>query len=191
MNAVLRGVREWLDSLRERANRITPGTLLVRGAAFAFAASALLVAYPGEILAVPGAVVGLVVCGAVPALAPRTRLTTLVLLLAVGGWIAATTAYAEPVTLSRLVALACLLYLVHTTTALAAVLPYDTVVAPAVLVAWLTRTVVVLALTAGFAVAAVLGVRAVGVHAYLTAAVAGVLLVAALAGMLALLLRGP
>ncbi|HEV7964652.1 MAG TPA: hypothetical protein VGP57_19065 [Actinoplanes sp.] len=190
MSATRNGVRDRLDSLRERAARVTPGTLLVRGGAFAFAAGALLVAFPGEILAAPGAAVGLVICGAVPALAPRTRLTTMVLLLAVVGWLAATTAYGEPVTLARLVALACLLYLVHTTTALAAVLPYDTIVAPAVLVRWLTRTVVVLALTAGFAVAAVLGVRAVGVHAYLVAAVAGVLLVAALAGLLATLRHG-
>src|SRR4051812_2297908 len=113
------GIRERLDSLRERATRITPGTLLVRGAAFAFAAGALLVASPGEILALPGAAAALVVCGTLPAFAPRTRITTVVLFLAVLGWIAATTTYAEPVTLSRLVALACLLYLVHTTTALA------------------------------------------------------------------------
>jgi hypothetical protein len=163
--------------------------LLVRGAAFVFAAGALLVAAPGEILALPGAAAALVVCGTLPAFAPRTRLTTVVLFFAVLGWIAATTTYAEPVTLSRLVALACLLYLVHTTTALAAVLPYDAVVAPAVLVRWLSRTVGVLALTAGFAFVAVLGVRAVGGHAYLVAAVAGVLLVAALAGLLALLRR--
>jgi hypothetical protein len=189
LSAVPNGVRERLESLREKATRITPGTLLVRGGVFAFAAGALLIAFPGEILAMPGAAAGLAVCAVGPALGPRTRLTTIVLLLAVGGWVTATTAYAEPVTLPRMVALACLLYLVHTTTALAAVLPYDTVVSPAVLVQWLARTVVVLALTAGFAVVAVLGVRAVGVHAYLVAAVAGVLLVAALAGLLAMLRR--
>ncbi|GAA1816290.1 hypothetical protein HC028_10215 [Planosporangium flavigriseum] len=176
----------WLGSLRERAARITPGTLLVRGAAFVFAAGALLVAFPGEILLWPGAAVALVACGAAPALAPRTRLTTMVLFLAVGGWIVATTTYAEPVTWARLATLACLLYLVHTTAALAAVVPYDTVVAPAVLVRWLARTAVVLALTVGFAVASVVGVRVVSGQAYLVAAVAGVLLVAALAGLLTL-----
>jgi hypothetical protein len=180
---------ERLDALRERATRITPGTLLVRGAAFAFAAGALLVAMPGEILVVPGAAAALLACGMLPACAPRTRLTTIVLFLAVFGWLAATTSYGEPVTWARLVALACLLYLVHTTTALAAVLPYDAVVAPAVLVRWLLRTVLVLALTAGFAVFAVLAAPVVGVHAYLVAAVAGLLLVAALAGLLAVLRR--
>jgi hypothetical protein len=189
MSAARRGVRDRLDSLREQATRITPGTLLVRGGAFAFAAGALLVASPADVLTRPGAAVGLVACGAAPALAPRTRLTTMVVLLAVLGWLASTTTYGEPVTLPRLVTLSCLLYLVHTTTALAAVLPYDTIVAPAILVRWLGRTVLVLALTAGFAVAAVLGVRAVGSQAYLVAAVTGVLLVAALTGLLALLRR--
>jgi hypothetical protein len=178
-----------VDSLRERTGRITPGIVLVRGADFVFAVCALLVAIPGEILALPGAAAGVVVCGSLPALAPRARLTTLVLLAAVGGWVAATTRYGEQVTVARLIALACLLYLVHTTTALAAVLPYDAVVSPSVLLRWLGRTALVLALTAAFAVAAVLGVRVVGARAYLIAAVAGLLLVAALAGLLALLPR--
>jgi hypothetical protein len=182
-------VADRLDSLRRRARRITPGTVLVRGGAFVFAAAALLVAFPAGVLVMPGAAAVLVVGAAGVALAPRTRLTTIVLLLAVVGWLAATTAYGEPVTLARLVALSSLLYLAHTTTALAAVLPYDTIVAPSVLVRWLARTVVVLAASAGFAVAAVLGVQAAGGRAYLTAAVAGVLLVAALAALLAMLRR--
>lgn len=181
----MRSVRGWLDGLRDRATRITPGTLLVRGAALLFAVGALLVAFPADLLVRPGAAAGLAVCGALPALAPRTRVTTIVLFAAVGGWLAATTAYAEPVTWTRLALLACLLYLVHTTTALAAALPYDTVVAPAVLARWFARTAVVLALTVGFAVAATVGVRSAGGHAYLVAAVAGLLLVAALVGLLA------
>jgi hypothetical protein len=187
VNAVLRDLRGRLDSLRGAATRITPGTLLVRGAAFAFTAGALLVACPGELLGRLGVVGLLVALAAIPALAPRTRFTTLILMLAVLGWVAATTAYGEPVTVPRMVTLACLLYLVHTTTALAAVLPYDTVLAPAVLVGWLARTAVVLAATVVFAVAAAVGVPALGDRAYLVAAVSGLLLVAALAGLLALL----
>ncbi|NJC70254.1 hypothetical protein HC031_11105 [Planosporangium thailandense] len=174
-----------LRGLRDRATRITPGTLLVRGAALLSAAGALLVACPGEILARPGAAVGLVAGGALPALAPRTRVTTIVLFAAIGGWLAATTVYGQPVTPARLAVLACLLYLAHTTTALAAALPYDTVVSPAVLARWFARTVVVLVPTAGFAVAATLGVRYVGGRAYLVAAVAGLLVAAALVGLLA------
>jgi hypothetical protein len=189
LSSVGREVRERLDSLRGAAGRITPGTLLVRGAVFAFAVCALLVAFPAGVFGQPGAVVALVVAAMVPALAPRTRFTTVVVLLAVLGWLVATTGYGEPVRLPRLVTLSCLLYLVHTTTALAAVLPYDTVVAPAVLVGWLARTVVVLSLTAVFAVVAAMGAQAVSGRAYLVASVSGLLLVAALVGLLALLRR--
>jgi hypothetical protein len=178
-------LRERLDAVRTRAARVTPGILLVRGAVLAFAVAALLVAFPAEMLSRPPAAAVVVVLSAAPALAPRTRVTTAVLLAAVAGWLAATTAYGEPVTLTRLVALACLLYLVHTTTALAATLPYDTVVSPAVLVHWLARAVAVLVVTAGFAVAAVVGVRAAGGGAYLIASIAGLLLVAALTALLA------
>ncbi len=189
MTSVGRELREWLDSVRASAARVTPGTLLVRGAVFTFVIAALLVAFPAQVLGEPAAAAALVVLAGVPTLVPRTRFTTAVVLVAVLGWLAATTAYFEPVTLPRLVTLACLLYLVHTTTALAAVLPYDTVVSPAVLVHWLARTVVVLALTAVFAVGAVVGVRAIGGRAYLVAAISGLLLVAALVALLATMRR--
>jgi hypothetical protein len=189
VNALRTALREGLDGLRTAATRVTPGPLLVRGAAFGFAVCALLIAVPADLLSsVPVAGV-LVVLAAVPALAPRSRLTVVVILVAALGWIASTTSYGQPVTLPPLIALSCLLYLLHTTTALAAVLPYDTVIAPAVLVHWLARSAVVLAVTALFAVAAAMGVRVVGGQAYLVASVAGLLLVAALAGLLVALRR--
>lgn len=182
-----RGLRERVAGWRAAALRITPATLLVRGAVFACGYAALLLAYPAAVL-VP-ALGPLALVALVPAVAPRTRFVTVALLLAVFGWLAATTRYGEPVSLPRLAALACLLYLAHTTAALAAVLPYDTVVAPAVLVRWLTRAAVVLAVSAAFAVAAAAGADAVAGRAYLVASIAGLLLVAALAALLATLRR--
>lgn len=179
------GVVDRLTAFQEATGRMTPGPLLVRGAVFAFAVCALLVALPGGLLTSPRAAAGLVLAGAAPAIFPRTRVTTIVLLGAVLGWLAATTYYAEAVTLPRLMMLSCLLYLLHTTAALAAVLPYDTVVAPGVLVRWLARTVVVLILTVGFAVAASVGARAAGGRPFLVASIVGLLLVAALAALLA------
>jgi hypothetical protein len=187
MSGLARDLRARVDTARAAATRVTPGTLLVRGAVFAFALLALLVAYPTDLLFTPGALAALVALAAIPALLPRTRLTTIVIFVAVLGWLAATTAYAEPVTAPRLLTLACLLYLLHTTAALAAVLPYDTVVSPAVLAHWLARTAAVLALTAVFAFAAVVGVRAAGGKAYLVASISGLLLVAALVALLAAL----
>jgi hypothetical protein len=184
---LLRGVRGRIDGWRVAATRITPATILVRGAVAGFGLLALLVGYPSDLVFTPSVAAALVTLATLPALLPRTRLTTAVIGVAVLGWLAATTAYDEPVTLARLVTLACLLYLLHTTAALAAVLPYDTVVSPAVLVNWLARTVVVLALTTGFAVLAAAGVRASGDRSYLVASISGLLGVVALAGLLAAL----
>jgi hypothetical protein len=60
--------------------------------------------------------------------------------------------YGEPVTLWRLVALAASLYLMHNAAALAAQLPYDAIVAGAVLLRWFGRAGLVLAGTAILAV---------------------------------------
>jgi hypothetical protein len=186
---VAAGVVERIDRFREVTGRLTPGPLLVRGAVFAFTVCALLVALPAALLTSPRSAAALVLVAAVPAVFPRTRLTTLVVVAVVLAWLLATTTYAEPVTAVRLATLSCLLYLVHTTTALAAVLPYDTVLAPAVLVRWLARTAGVLALTALFAVAAVAGAGMVAGRPFLVASVVGLLLTAALAGLLAALRR--
>jgi hypothetical protein len=180
-------VAERIREFRYATGRMTPGPLLVRGALFAFGVCALLVALPGELLARPASAGTVVVFAALPALFPRSRMTTIALLVAIAGWMASTLLYREPVTVPRLVTLACLLYLVHTASALAAVLPYDTVVSPGVLVAWLARTALVLALTAGFAVAAAFGVAATAGQPLLVASIAGLLLMAALAGLLAAL----
>jgi hypothetical protein len=186
MSEVGREVLARLDRFREATGRITPGPLLVRGSVFAFTVCALLVALPTELLTSPRAAAALVLVAAV---FPRTWLTTPVLLAVVLAWLLATTTYAEPVTVVRLGTLSCLLYLVHTTTALAAVLPYDTVLAPAVLVRWLARTAGVLVLAVVFAVLAAAGVAAVDGRPFLVASIVGLLLTAALAGLLAALRR--
>jgi hypothetical protein len=189
MSEVGREVLARLDRFREATGRITPGPLLVRGSVFAFTVCALLVALPTELLTSPRAAAALVLVAAVPAVFPRTWLTTPVLLAVVLAWLLATTTYAEPVTVVRLGTLSCLLYLVHTTTALAAVLPYDTVLAPAVLVRWLARTAGLLALAVVFAVLAAAGAAAVDGRPFLVASIVGLLLTAALAGLLAALRR--
>src|SRR6266508_4406281 len=66
--------------------------------------------------------------------------------------------FASALTVWRLAALAGALYLLHTTAALASVLPYDTIVAPGVLLGWLVRAALVIVLTVAFAVAVMLGI---------------------------------
>jgi hypothetical protein len=133
-----------LDSLTERLNRavalarratLTP--LLVRCAIFFCGIVALLVAYPAGLVA-SQFTVGFVVVAVIPAIAARSRAATLLALLVVGGWVLDTTYYNEPVALWRVLTLATTLYLGHTLTALAAVLPADATVDLTVVTRWLT-----------------------------------------------------
>jgi hypothetical protein len=155
---VLGALTEPLNRARTTARRATLTPLLVRFAVFLCGLVALVVAYPSELIA--GRLLAvLVIVAAVPAFAPGGRAATIVAVLVVGGWILDTTWYEEPVVLWRVLTLATTMYLGHTLTALAAVLPSDATVHLDVVTRWLARgfavvltsavlTVVVLSLTA-------------------------------------------
>ncbi|MGA3561639.1 hypothetical protein [Melissospora conviva] len=120
--------------------RLTLVPLLLRTALFVLAFTAFLLVFPGWALA-GGYGLLLVAVALLPALTPRRGWTaTLVVLTVVGGWILATSWYDERVVLWRLLTLAVLLYLHHSLTALAAVLPHDAVVPPEVVLRWLLRS---------------------------------------------------
>jgi hypothetical protein len=132
--------------------RLTPVPLLVRAGGFAAALVALLLAAPpvlprGLVLA------GAVVLAALPAIAPGGPWAAAVTLAAAAGWL-----FAEPFSPLVLV-LAGLLYLLHSLSALAAALPYDTVVAPEVIVRWLLRTAAVIAAGALLSAAVLAGLE--------------------------------
>src|SRR6266508_655660 len=126
---VRRGFADRVELTRRMVARATAGPLLVRGTVFASAVTALLLAYPGETVR-SGASGLLLALATLPALRPRGMLVSTVVFTVVFGWVLATTLYAEPVTVWRLAALAGALYLLHTTAALASVLPHVTVVGP-------------------------------------------------------------
>ena len=178
-----------VELVRRMVARATAGPLLVRGTVFGSALVALLLAYPSELLhSGPAALVP--VLAVLPMLGPRSAFVTVTEFVAVLAWLAATTAYAEPVTAGRLAALAAALYVLHTTAALAAVLPYDTVVAPGVLLQWLARAAAVVVLTTGFAVVVTLGVLPMGrVGPYLAASIIGLLVMAGIAWLLVTMRR--
>lgn len=129
------------------ARRTTAAFFLLRGAVFVAGLAALVTAWPGPLVVSPW-LAGLVASALLAAAFPRSWLVMLLLLVGAGGWLGATTAYAEPVSYLRLVLLAALLYLTHALAAMAAVIPNDAVVAPAALVGWLPRTAVLLSVTA-------------------------------------------
>jgi hypothetical protein len=149
----------------------------------------LVLAFPVEMV-VNAPAGALLVVALLPALRPRGALVTTVIFIAVLGWMITTGLYVEPITVWRLAALAGALYLLHTTAALASVLPYDTVVAPGVLLGWLLRAGVVVVLTAGFTVAVMLGVLPIGGgRSFLIASIVGLAVMASIASLLAYLRR--
>jgi hypothetical protein len=177
-----------LDELVGRIRRISPAVLLVRSGIFAAALAGLVLAWPYELVVGPGLPV-FVVLATLPAFAPRGFLPTSVIGLAVLGWVVTVHWYGEPVSYPRLVLLATALYLVHTLCALAAVLPYDAVVAPTVLVRWLGRAGLVVVLTAVLAVFALAFPALLGGRTFLVASLAGLALMAATVAYLAHLVR--
>ncbi len=156
--SVLDGLRVAGESARTQSRsvlatirRISPGPALVRALAAGAGFMALMVALPSDlvsldadpltILRVGGvALVAAVVVG----LTPRTRLVTIVAMSAVCAWLVSTIGFLDPVSLVRVAVLTAALYVMHAASALAAVIPYDAIVPPALLVRWLARTAAVL-----------------------------------------------
>jgi hypothetical protein len=178
------GIGSRLVRLQAMVRRMTPGPALTRGAVFAAGLVAQLVAWPAEI-AFARPVLILVVVALMPAVLPRGMWPSLAILTAVLGWFLATTAYEQPVSYPRLVALAGAIYLVHSLAALAAVLPHDAVVAVEVFVRWLLRAALVLLVTAVLALFVVAATGWVGSGRYLLASLIGLAAMVALAGYLA------
>jgi len=174
---------EWFDEQVRRARRTTPGPVLVRVGVFGAGLLGLVLGWPFAVVAGPAAVV-FVILAALPAFLPRGRLPTVVILAAVTGWLVATLVYTEPVTYLRVVLLASSLYLQHNLSALAAVLPYDAVIAPGVLLRWLARASVVVLLTAVLALFGSVAPFYLSGH-YLLASLAGLALMGLTVGYLA------
>jgi hypothetical protein len=114
---------------------------------FATAAAALWAGTPSEI-ASPRLIAPIAVVALIAALFPGGRAITAVMLLAVGGWMAGTLALGEQITVAGAFGTACVLYLLHSSAALAAMLPHDAIVDTAALLRWAGRAGMVLAASA-------------------------------------------
>ncbi len=171
-----------------QVRRTTPAFFLLRGGVFAVGLAALLVAAPTP-LVFSGWVGALAAAALIAAALPRTAAVTLVLLLAVLAWLAATTVYGEPVAYLRLVVLAALLYTTHVLAAISAVIPNDAVVAPTALLGWLPRTGLLVLGTAAVGLLAALLPHLFGGTRYLIASLVGFALMAGLAYYLARLVN--
>ncbi|SCL19326.1 hypothetical protein GA0070624_1732 [Micromonospora rhizosphaerae] len=188
MSELLEGLTERVRAVRYAANRVSLTPLLVRVGVFLTVLVGLLLAYPVEVFN-GRSLLALTVVAVLPAAGPRRVWPTVAALVTVGGWLLATAGFDRPIALWRLLAVATLLYLAHTFCTLAAVLPFDAVVDPELIVRWLSRAgAVVLA-------SAVLGILLVQVggagtdRGFQAATVAGLLVAVALSALLGWLLR--
>jgi len=136
LRTALGGIRSWVLYLVSRARRTTPGPALVRLVAAAAALGALALAVPADVLSsseLPRTAVILLPAALAVGLFPRTRWVSLVAVCAIGGWLVSTIGFGDPVHVGRVGLLASALYVMHAAAALAAVLPYDCLLASGVL----------------------------------------------------------
>ena len=169
------GITRRIERTRTAVARATALPLLVRGGIGVAFVLALLVAWPAGLTS-SRYVVLLALAGVYPAVAPRGRGVTVVVLTVVAGWVLDTTYYDARVALWRVLSIATLLYLGHTLAALAAVLPYDAIVNVDVVGGWLGRALLVVLISA------VLTVLTLGLTAELAG---GAFMIATLVGLAA------
>ncbi|AEV81841.1 hypothetical protein ACWT_0827 [Actinoplanes sp. SE50] len=144
---MLTGLLRRISRIPGMVRRATVIPMLVRAGIALCGLFAIAVAWPIELVA-SQFVVPLVLVALWPAFAPRGRAATFAALVVVAGWIVDTSGYDSRIALWRVLSLATLLYLGHTLTALAAVLPYDAVVNLEVPGLWLGRAGIVVLISA-------------------------------------------
>jgi len=187
VRAVGGAVRTRVVYLIQISRRLSAGPAFMRLTAAAGALIAVCAAAPTPLLLSPQISIALPVALGV-GLWPRTRWVGLVGLLALGTWVLTTVGFEEPVTPWRLVVLASGLYTMHAAAAMASVLPYDAVVAPVVLLRWAARTLTTLVASLTLGLGGLIIVSRLHAAQTLAAPIAGAIVAAGLAGMLAWLL---
>ncbi|MFD2764105.1 hypothetical protein [Micromonospora eburnea] len=188
MNDLVEGLHERVRAVRYKVRRISLTPLLVRAGIVLAVLVGLLVAYPVQVFN-PRSLAALAVVAVLPAIGPRRVWPTFAALVTVAGWLLATLGFDRPPALWRLLAVAALLYLAHTLCALAALLPFDAVVDPELVVRWLVRAGVVVLASAviGVVLAWLGGVG--GERGFQAVTLAGLLVAVALSALLGWLLR--
>jgi hypothetical protein len=174
-----------LDRLIRMAGRTTFGPAMAR----ACVALGALVGLAAGL--VPGgtrspAVLGLAAFAVLPAVLPRGMWPTVSIGVVIT-WYVLESAVAGGTSVWRPAVIAACVYVIHTSAALAAVLPYDAVVSPGVLLAWALRAGVVILLTAGFAVFVLALPDIVGNHKVFDATLLGLLALGLLSWYVAIL----
>jgi hypothetical protein len=169
-----------MNRFLETISRVTPATLLVRGMTFVFTVIAVGYAIPSVALDARTILVSLI-AGVAVALAPATRIVTVVLTLAVLGWMVGYMGRLGDLSPLTVVVFTSALYLAHSSATLAAAIPTDAVVSPEVLVRWYGRAFVIVAASAVAALVLILGASMIaGFNGTFVASLIGLIAAAAL-----------
>lgn len=172
------------ERARTSVGRATAASLRIRALVFTAALAALLLSCPAPVPVVSWLLVAFTPLALVPAVRPAGWSPAAVMFTAAGCWFIATAGLDAEVRAWRVTALACSLYLLHASAALAAVVPFDAVVPAGLVCHWAVRPVVVLATTGGLAGAVVGALAGLSGWTHRVAAVCGA---AAATGVVALL----
>jgi hypothetical protein len=177
------GVVSRVTRAGQRAGRTAPFVLGIR----LLSAAAVVVAAAG---ALPtgglATLLGYVVVAAVAVAGfPRTAAVTVVTLAVIGAWLVRTVVFGEAAEGWRVGVVAACLYLAHASAAVAAVLPYDCVVSPRVVVRWAGRCAGVVGATLALAIGGTALVGALPEERSLIGPVVGSVVAVAMAVLLA------
>jgi len=178
-----------IEAARGVLARATAAPFLVRAAVALSGLIAMSVAWPAALIASQLTAPLLVLVAIYPAVAPRGRGATFSALVVVGGWIADTVGAGARIELWRVITIATLLYLGHTLTALAAVLPYDAIVSFDMVGGWLLRAGAVVLVSAVLTVATLGLADDLAGGAFVLATIAGIACAVGATILIARLLR--
>ena len=183
-----RGLLARIDHRIWMLRRATAVPTFLRGGLAVAAFAALCTGYLSS--SMPGGAYGVYAgIALLTALGPRTFLPTMVILMAAAGWLTSGSDYGSATGFLRLWLLAVLIYAVHSSAAMAAVLPYDALVTPDTFRPWMRRGLIVAALTGlvAFGVAELPGL--IGGKRQVLASIIGLAVTLAISGYLTLLGR--
>jgi hypothetical protein len=180
-------IRYWQRQAALAVRRAKPGPSLVRAAVFVGGVMSLGLSLP--LPTVGGwAFPSIMLLALATTFAPRSPLPTVLILISVAGTVVRT-AGQPPDTLARLLLVAAAAYVVHTGSALSAVLPFDAIVAPGALARWFLRAGLVMVATGMIGTILVLMTGYLRQWHYLAILLFGLAVVTGIAALLVRLVR--
>ncbi len=169
MSELVDGVKSRVDRVSTMFDRARPGPMLVRATVLVATCGAFALTLPANVLGSPAALLFILVA-MLPAAAPRGPVPTGIIAIIGLSWLVNTGFDGAQINVWRLGSLAILIYVIHAGCALAAVLPYDSLVSPGVFRPWAIRAGLVAAMTFGVALFVLAIPSLIGTNHHLVAA---------------------